>query len=53
VKGIISVIPRAFLVFAASLAPLLAQTPGRQEQQPEFIRKVEQMMRGRKLLDEC
>jgi tetratricopeptide (TPR) repeat protein len=48
-KATIAVIPRAFLVLSVSLAPLLAQTPGRQEQQPEFIKQGQQMMRGGKL----
>jgi tetratricopeptide (TPR) repeat protein len=43
-KATIAVIPRAFLVLSASLAPLLAQTPG-QQQQPEFIKQGQQLMR--------
>jgi tetratricopeptide (TPR) repeat protein len=47
----IAVIPRAFLVLTASLAPLLAQTPGSQQQQPEFIRQGQELMRAGKLDD--
>jgi tetratricopeptide (TPR) repeat protein len=43
-KVTIAVIPRAFLVLSASLAPLLAQTPG-QQRQPEFIKQGQQLMR--------
>ena len=50
-KAIITVIPRAFLVLSFSLVPLLAQTPGTQQQQPEFIRQGQQLMRGGKLDD--
>jgi tetratricopeptide (TPR) repeat protein len=49
-KATLAVIPRAFLVLSASLAPLLAQTPGGQ-QQPEFIRKGQQLMREGNLDD--
>jgi tetratricopeptide (TPR) repeat protein len=48
-KASIAVIPRAFFVLAVSLVPLLAQTPGSQPQQPEFIRQGQQMMREGKL----
>ena len=44
-------IPRAFLALLASLAPLLAQAPGRQEQEPEFIKQGQQLMREGKLYD--
>jgi tetratricopeptide (TPR) repeat protein len=50
-KATIAVIPRAFLVFSAFLAPLLAQTPGGQPQQPEFIKQGQQLMREGKLDD--
>jgi tetratricopeptide (TPR) repeat protein len=50
-KATIAVIPRAFLVFSAFLAPLLAQTPGNQPQQPEFIKQGQQLMRERRLDD--
>jgi tetratricopeptide (TPR) repeat protein len=46
-----AVFPRAFLVFSAFLAPLLAQTPDSQPQQPEFIRQGQQMMREGRLDD--
>src|SRR5277367_2031264 len=48
-KATLAVILRAFLVFSAFLAPLLAQTPGGQQQQPEFIRQGQQLMREGKL----
>jgi tetratricopeptide (TPR) repeat protein len=50
-KGTLSIIPGAFLVLSAFLAPLLAQRPGSQPQQPEFIRQGQQMMRDGKLDD--
>jgi tetratricopeptide (TPR) repeat protein len=50
-KATIAVIPRAFLVLSASLVPLLAQTPGSQQQQPEFIKQGQQLMREGKLDD--
>jgi tetratricopeptide (TPR) repeat protein len=50
-KATVAVIPRAFLVLTASLAPLLAQTPGSQQQQPEFIQQGQQLMREGKLDD--
>ena len=50
-KTTVAVIPRAFLVLSASLAPLLAQTPGSQQQQPEFIQQGQQLMREGKLDD--
>jgi tetratricopeptide (TPR) repeat protein len=50
-KATNAVFPRAFLVFFAFLAPLLAQTPGSQPQQPEFIKQGQQMMREGKLDD--
>jgi len=50
-KAAIAVIPRVFLVLSASLTPLLAQTPGSQEQQPEFIKQGQQLMREGKLDD--
>jgi tetratricopeptide (TPR) repeat protein len=50
-KTTIAVIPRAFLVLSAFLAPLLAQTPGSQQQQPKFIRHGQQLMREGKLDD--
>ena len=50
-RATIAVIAGAFLVLSASLAPLLAQTPGSQQQQPEFIRQGQQLMRDGKLDD--
>jgi len=50
-KATLAVFPRASLVLSAFLAPLLAQTPGSQPQQPEFIRQGQQMMREGKLDD--
>jgi tetratricopeptide (TPR) repeat protein len=50
-RATIAVIPRAFLVLSAFLAPLLAQTPGSQPQQPKFIRHGQQLMREGKLDD--
>jgi tetratricopeptide (TPR) repeat protein len=50
-KATISAIPRSFLVLSAFLTPLLAQTPGGQPQQPEFIRQAQQLMREGKLDD--
>ncbi len=47
----IVVIPQAFLVLAASLVPLLAQTPSTQQQQPEFISQGQGLMREGKLDD--
>src|SRR6266480_1183343 len=49
-KATMAIFPRAFLVVSASLAPLLAQTPGSQ-QQPEFMRQGQQLMREGKLDD--
>jgi len=46
-----AIFPRAFLVVSASLAPLLAQTPGSQQQQPEFMLQGQQLMREGKLDD--
>ena len=50
-KATIAVISRTFLVLSFSLAPLLAQTPGSQQQQPEYIRQGQQLMREGKLDD--
>jgi tetratricopeptide (TPR) repeat protein len=50
-KATIAVIPRVFLVLSAFLGPLLAQTPGGQQQQPEFIRQGQQLLREGKLDD--
>jgi tetratricopeptide (TPR) repeat protein len=50
-KSTIAVFPRAILVFSAFLASLLAQPPGSQTQQPEFIKQGQQLMREGKLDD--
>ena len=50
-KTTIAVFLRAFLFLSALLVPLLAQTPGSQPQQPEFIRQGQQLMREGKLDD--
>jgi len=47
----IAAIPRTFLVLSTSLALALAQTPGTQQQQPEFIQQGQQLMREGKLND--
>ena len=46
-----AVILRAFLVLSVSVARALAQAPSGQEQQPEFIRQGQQLMREGKLDD--
>jgi tetratricopeptide (TPR) repeat protein len=50
-KATVAIIYRAVLVLSVSLAPLLAQTPGSQQQQPEFIKQGQQLMREGKLDD--
>ena len=50
-RAINAVFLRAFLVLSAFLAPLLAQTPGSQPQQPEFIKQGQQLMHEGKLDD--
>ena len=50
-KASIAFIPGAVLVLSASLAPLLAQTPGSQQEQPEFIRQGQHLMREGKFDD--
>jgi tetratricopeptide (TPR) repeat protein len=49
VKATGAMIPGAFLVLSASLTPLLAQTPGSQQQQAEFVKQGQQLMREGKL----
>src|SRR5246127_861670 len=44
-----AVILRAFLVISVSVARIFAQAPGGQEQQPEFIKQGQQLMREGKL----
>ena len=46
-KATVAVILRVFLVL--SVAPVLAQAPGSQQEQPEFIRQGQQLMREGKL----
>jgi tetratricopeptide (TPR) repeat protein len=46
-----AVILRTFLVFLVSVPRVLAQAPGGQEQQPEFIKQGQQLMREGKLDD--
>jgi tetratricopeptide (TPR) repeat protein len=46
-----AVILRAFLVLSVSVARVLAQAPGGQEQQPEFIKQGQQLMREGRLDD--
>ena len=48
-KATVAVIPRAFLVLSGFLVLLQAQTPSSQQQQPEFIRQGQQLMREGKL----
>jgi tetratricopeptide (TPR) repeat protein len=50
-RATIAAFPLAFLVLSGFLAPLLAQTPGTQPQQPEFIKQGQQLMREGKLDD--
>ena len=49
-KTTVAIICRAVLVLSVSL-PLRAQTPGSQQQQPEFIKQGQQLMREGKLDD--
>jgi tetratricopeptide (TPR) repeat protein len=50
-KATVALIPEAFLVLSVSLAPVSAQAPGGQQQQPEFIKQGQQLMREGKLGD--
>jgi tetratricopeptide (TPR) repeat protein len=50
-KSTMAVFPTAYFFLSAFLAPLLAQTPGGQPQQPDFIKQGQQMMREGKLDD--
>ena len=50
-KATIAVIVRAFLVLSVFVAPVLAQTPSSQQEQPEFIKQGQQLMREGKLDD--
>jgi tetratricopeptide (TPR) repeat protein len=49
-KAPAAVVPRVFLVLLASVASLIAQVPS-QQQQPEFIKQGQQLMREGKLDD--
>ena len=48
-KATVVVILRAFLVLSVFVAPVLAQAPGTEQQQPEFIKQGQQLMREGKL----
>jgi tetratricopeptide (TPR) repeat protein len=50
-KATVAVILRAFLVLSVFVAPALAQAPGSQRQQPEFIKQGQQLVREGKLGD--
>ena len=50
-KATFAMIPQAFLVLSVFVAPALAQAPGSQQQQPEFIKQGQQLMREGKLDD--
>jgi tetratricopeptide (TPR) repeat protein len=49
-RATLAVSPRVFLAIMTSLTPLFAQVPG-QQQQPEFIKQGQQLMREGKLDD--
>jgi tetratricopeptide (TPR) repeat protein len=48
-KATVALILRAFLVLSVSVAPVLAQAPSSQQEQPEFIKQGQQLMREGKL----
>jgi tetratricopeptide (TPR) repeat protein len=48
-KATLAVFPRVALSVMTSFTPLLAQTPSSQQQQPEFIKQCQQLMREGKL----
>ena len=48
-KATIAVMVRAFLVLSVFVAPVLARTPSGQQEQPEFIKQGQQLMREGKL----
>jgi tetratricopeptide (TPR) repeat protein len=50
-KATVALILEAFLVLSVSLAPVFGQAPGGQQQQPEFIKQGQQLMREGKLDD--
>jgi tetratricopeptide (TPR) repeat protein len=48
-KATFAMILQAFLVLSVFVAPVLAQAPGGQQEQPEFIKQGQQLMREGKL----
>jgi tetratricopeptide (TPR) repeat protein len=48
-KATVSIILRAIFVLLVFVAPVLAQAPGGQQEQPEFIKQGQQLMREGKL----
>jgi Flp pilus assembly protein TadD len=50
-KATVVVICQAVLVLSVSFAALFAQAPGTRQQQPEFIKQGQQLMREGKLED--
>ena len=50
-KATVALILEAFLVLSVSLTPVFGQAPGGQQQQPEFIKQGQQLMREGKLDD--
>jgi tetratricopeptide (TPR) repeat protein len=44
-KATVALILRVFLALSVSVAPVLAQAPGSQQEQPEFIKQGQQLMR--------
>jgi tetratricopeptide (TPR) repeat protein len=47
----VAIILRAIFIFSVFVAPVLAQAPGTEQQQPEFIKQGQQLMRAGKLDD--
>jgi tetratricopeptide (TPR) repeat protein len=50
-KATVAIVLRAIFVLSAFVAPVLAQAPGNEQQQPEFIKQGQQLMRDGKLDD--
>ena len=50
-EATIAIIVRTLLVLAIFVAPVLAQTPRTEQEQPEFIEQGQQLMREGKLDD--
>ena len=48
-EATVAIILRAIFVLSVFIAPVLAQAPGSQQQQPEFIKQGQQLMREGKL----